>query len=258
MNRFSQSTFNRPGFKTPQKRRMRNVSALCPLSNGFGASVVCNSFISSLVVSLFFACSPFTVLKTVISIVVNSFKSQIRAIRIRHILYKIFDIKPSFADFYTTTSVVFKGWAHGIATPVNHIYPYRIQGMVRFSMNQFSLGCIFTQRACTGMYMACKQIVHIIGFYISAIAITQSKFSWLIFDSFSPCTKQNKPTETRAGVKSGCFTNWSGYNNLIHGFFLTKRLMIEAVSGTIRSQLRLFIHTKRAICNNYFQNFGEL
>lgn len=96
-----------------------------PFNETFCFSVDCEYKISPSILSLFSACCPSAIFRTVISIIVDSIYGK--TVRFfSHVLKKIHVFTPSFANRYTTTSVIGIIFTLWIIATIPHGQPYMV------------------------------------------------------------------------------------------------------------------------------------
>lgn len=124
---YLKSVFNRPPeAKSCGNKVFRYSSYFAPLNKGKRFTLVCYSFISACVSGLLLGCSPTTVFRRVPFIRIDSIKRH-SWFWFSHISKKVFELAPSFADFYSFFGIdmcIFKlrigaSGIHGTPRPVN-------------------------------------------------------------------------------------------------------------------------------------------
>jgi len=80
---------------------------LTPFSNTFSFPVDRYIMVLSRIPHLFDSCRPTTILRSIIAIAVNAIKTVLMRWRLPYIFKEVFKRFPSFADFYTSSAVIF-------------------------------------------------------------------------------------------------------------------------------------------------------
>lgn len=124
---FRQCSFHSPT-STPYASNeglVTNWRSISPLGEGEGFSVVSDHNISSSVILLFLASSPFAILFRVPSFVINSLYSHIgRAFT--HIFEKVREFKPSITNNYASSPIIRVAFMVPVVTTLFHVGPYAI------------------------------------------------------------------------------------------------------------------------------------
>lgn len=138
-----QSYMNRNiSVKSIQQRISWQTVLFSPISNTLSFVIICIISIITSISYLFFSGIPFTIIKRVIAIIIYSiytcivFSKFFNMFKIRfiHIITKINKNLPSFADFNSTISIIFKNFNVFIKTTGIYSAPYIIKSSLCHSM----------------------------------------------------------------------------------------------------------------------------
>lgn len=122
-------------------------------------------------------CSPPTVVGRVVSVIVNPIKSHVLW-RLPHILKKVFKVMPSFADFYSAATIIFKVNIFRVIAPGLHVSP----NAKKFSFSHAMFSVFFPYlrvfHAATGTTISKSEGLLVDGFNRAADTSTIPKMSF--------------------------------------------------------------------------------
>lgn len=125
------------------------------------------------IISLFKGCSPFAIIRSVISIVVDSFNRKSLFISLPHVFEKSLKIHPLITNLYSTFSIIFKRSIRFIKTSSLHVRPGFINRGVNHSVFSSSYKFFLIQTA-TAFRSSISDVVKITYLFCSARTVTKN------------------------------------------------------------------------------------
>src|SRR5947209_4926128 len=114
-----------------------------------GAEFMKRSAARTTIGTLFFSCRPFTIIRSIWTVVVNAIEAMIRRRAFANISKEIFEAFPLIANFDAATAVVFISWVVLVITALAHIRPNTVEGMTFLSIITVFNFIFFTVKAQT-------------------------------------------------------------------------------------------------------------
>jgi hypothetical protein len=198
----SESFFNTPvrNLDSVPKGSIADVKFLCPFGKAESFVFISNVYIATAISALLFIGCPFTVFRRIMTIVINTFQGKSFVVSRRHVSDKINDVKPSFANFYTSVTVTVVSMVRWIIASSNHICIDAEEWVSPFAM---LCNCFF-KSATAAYHCASRKVVNAYVFRRTT-AITLAKGVVFVCVRFFACFKNSKFVEFLSWFKGRQF-----------------------------------------------------
>lgn len=194
----SYSSMMRPSqMNTSTQDGWRNSSLLRPFIYCHGFAIACYFMVVSLIPTLRRPSSPSAISRFVIPIIIYPVYLMFVCWSFSHVVKETFEtVRPPFADYYASATVIGKSYVVRICTPRFHCSPDIVSRCSSFAMHHVSSRCVFAIPASTTFRIPSLESVTCSTNIFPAIALACPKYLQPICINNSFVFYCNKPAET--------------------------------------------------------------